>query len=183
MYKRQPFIIERVTISGGYNFAAKVNKIEDVIISGSMRFLENISGSFSFDLDPYALDSLGRKSNKFYWKTNHQLLRLSSANFSLDARLRSKAVQNTSPTNNTQALPFQKGDYVIYNPDVPYDFSIPWDLGVFYNFNLSQRKSVTTQRDTNVINQTIGVTGNINVTKNWKVAVRTGCPLYTSRCV
>lgn len=167
-----PFFLERISISAGYNFAATTNKVEIITIGGSLRFLENLRGSFNLSFDPYALDSIGNRTNTFQYSINKHLTRLSAANFSIEGSLRGKAKNTENNTEGNQG--FKKGDYVSFDPNAPYDFSIPWDVNLKYNINITPTKSIATGNDTTTINQTLFYGGNVSLTPHWKLGIVSG---------
>lgn len=62
-------------------------------INGNLKIWENIGGAFNIALDPYALDSLGKRSDKFQWTEKKQLLRFQTGNISLNATFQGKVKQ------------------------------------------------------------------------------------------
>lgn len=162
--------LERFNISGGYNFAAKTNKVNYVTMSGTMRVLENISGSFNVVLDPYALDSAGRRSNTFQYKLNKQLLRFQSGNVSVNATFQGKSKNPASD----ETKGFVKGDYVSYDPYVPYNFDIPWRVSATYTFNVSASRTPDQLRDTLLLTQSLNFNGDFNLTPTWKIGLSSG---------
>ena len=162
--------LERFNISGGYNFAAKTNKVNYITMNGNMRVLENISGSFNVVLDPYALDSAGRRSNTFQYSLDKKLLRFQSGNVSVNATFQGKSKGGT--TEATKG--FVKRDYVSYDPYLYYDFNIPWRVSASYTFNVSASRTADQQRDTLLLTQSLSFNADVNITANWKVAVSSG---------
>ncbi|MFN8278557.1 MAG: putative LPS assembly protein LptD [Chitinophagales bacterium] len=163
----------RVNITGGYNFAADSLRLQPFNISGGIQFLQNINANFNVQLDPYAVDKRNVRINQFYWNTNHKLLRFTNATFSITASFRGKA-KATAATNEVSKLPKMIADYVVYNPDVYYNFAIPWSIAPNYSILLNSTKSAFTQQDTIIFTQTLNVSGDVNITPKWKVSARTG---------
>ena len=54
------------------------------------------------------------------------------------------------------------------NPDAYIDFNIPWTLSLDYK--IDYRRSITSSLDTMYLTQSVGVRGDFNITKNWKLA-------------
>jgi hypothetical protein len=161
----------KVNINGGYNFAADSLRLQVFNINGSIKLLDNLSSSFGMAFDPYATGINGRY-NTFYWQTNHELLRFTSANLSLNATLHGKpkpAVQQ--PLNKAQRM---IADYVSYNPDDYYDFDIPWNLSGTFNLQLNNQYQNFTRRDSIMFTQYITVSGDFNLTPKWKIAFSSG---------
>ncbi|MFN8310550.1 MAG: putative LPS assembly protein LptD [Chitinophagales bacterium] len=163
----------RLNITGGYNFAADSLRLQPFGINGSIQFLQNINANFNVGLDPYTVDGRNVRINKFAWNADHKLLRFTSATFSISASFRGKA-KPVSPVVEDTKLPKMIADYVVYNPDVYYNFNIPWSISPNYSLLLSNTKSVYTQRDTVIFTQTLNVSGDVNITPKWKITARTG---------
>jgi predicted regulator of Ras-like GTPase activity (Roadblock/LC7/MglB family) len=161
----------KVNISGGYNFAADSLRLQVFNITGTIKLLDNLSSSFGVLLDPYATGDYGRY-NTFYWETNHELLRFTSANLSLNATIHGKPKAVViAPLNKADRM---VADYVSYNPDDYYDFDIPWSLGAAYSLNLNNVYQLDSHRDSLEFNQYITVSGDLNLTPKWKIAYQTG---------
>lgn len=169
-HERKIAPLERLNISGGYNFAALKNKVNPIAINGNIKIWENISGAFNMIFDPYALDSLGVRTNDFQYNKNKQILRFQTGNISLNARFQGKSKQNTTPQSQQG---FMKGDYVSYDPYLYYDFNIPWSFTAAYTFNISSSKTLQ-GRDTILLTQTLYVDGDVNLTPKWKIGISSG---------
>jgi hypothetical protein len=161
--------LERFNISGGYNFAAERNKVNPIAINGNIRIWENFGGAFNVVLDPYALDSLGVRTNDFQYNKNKQFLRFQTGNISLNARFQGKSKQ----ADATPVEGFMKGDYVSYDPYLYYDFNIPWSINTSYTFNISSSKTLQ-GKDTILLTQTLYIDGDVNLTPKWKIGVSSG---------
>lgn len=162
-------ILERFNISGGYNFLADSLRLQPFVFSGNSRILNNLTLNFNFVFDPYATDAKNRKINTFYFNKTGKLLRFSSANFALNTTFQAKRKSGTAaPT----PLPAGVSDYVSLNPDDYYDFNIPWTVNVAYNFDIT--RGTVENPDTIITTQSLRVTGDFNLTPNWKFAINTG---------
>ena len=51
------------------------------------------------------------------------------------------------------------------------DFNVPWTIGIDYKIDYS--RSITKDLDTNYITQSIGLRGDLSITKNWKISYMT----------
>ncbi|MBP7389668.1 MAG: hypothetical protein KA841_04640, partial [Chitinophagales bacterium] len=166
---RKMGLLDQVNLSGGYNFAAKEFKVLPINLSVvSTKVFNLINLNFNAQFDPYAVDTLNRRINKFEWDENRKLLRFSSANIGASTTLHSKP----KSTPNTDNAPKFTADYVSYNPNQVYDFDIPWSLSLGYNFNLS--KGTTFNPDTIITMQTVRASLDFNITPKWKIAVSSG---------
>lgn len=172
-HEKKVSILDQFTIAGGYNFAAKEFKVNPIsIAASSSRIFNLLRLNMNIALDPYAVDSQNRRINKFEWNENRKLLRFSTANVNAQFTLQSKNRINTAPAPGSPRPPNIFSDYVSYNPDEYYDFSIPWTVGVSYNFNVTQ--GIFFNPDTTILTQTVSLLGDFNLTPHWKIALSTG---------
>lgn len=161
----------KVNLSGGYNFAADSLRLLPLAVNGNIKLLDNLSSNFNMAFDPYA-DGVYGRYNTFYWKTNHQLMRFTSASVSLNATFHGKPKPVTTPPLNKAER--MVADYVSYNPEDYYDFDIPWNLSAAYSLALSNQFQYFTKRDSVEFNQYITINGDFNLTPKWKIAFNSG---------
>jgi hypothetical protein len=162
-------VLERFDISGGYNFFADSLRLQPFLFRGNSRILNNLFANFSFEFDPYGTDTNNNRINTFYYSQTKRLLRFLKGNFALNATFQGK---RKSDAPSPPSLPRGVSDYVSLNPDDYYDFNIPWSLNLAYNFDF--RKGTVNNPDTIVTAQSIRVSGDFNLTPNWKFAINTG---------
>lgn len=181
-------LIEGLKFSASYNVFADSLHWSPIAISGrTTLFKDKVNINISASVDPYAIDSItGNTINKFQWnETDDKFLgkigRLESFRLSIDFKLnsskngdsedeankgeRSESIMSNDREIDQTILQQQQFQQQI----IGYvDFDVPWDLGVDYNFNYSKPKFDNSV----VITQTIGITGNLSLTKNWKISFR-----------
>lgn len=153
-------LIDYVNISGSYNFLADSFQLSTLRLNGRTSFFKNkISVQFSGELDPYYLNTEGKRIGIYQYEMTKQIGRLTNAFISLNSSLNSNPKKN----NKTENIGFSGLPYDSY-----VDFDIPWNVSWSYTLNYS--KPGLTQS----INQTLTVSGNMNITPKWKVNVTTG---------
>lgn len=175
-------LIEGLRISSGYNIFADSLNWSAISISGrTTLFKDKININVNASVDPYALDKTTRRIyNEFHWNVTdgnffERIGRLESFNMSVDFNLNSKTSEKEGQNdekNLGEALTDeteQDLSYQQYQREVIgyVDFDIPWNLSVGYNYNYSKpllQKNIT---------QTIRLSGDFSLTKNWKISFRT----------
>jgi len=174
-------IIDNLGMSGSYNFVADSMKLSTIAISARTT-IKDISFNFSGTLDPYMTNSSGNKYNEYTW--NHRsgigkLGRLTSANLSFGLNFNSKKKEKnqrlgndkTSTTTNKpeEEVLIEK----VFNPLVGereyLDFDMPWTLNLSYSCSYSH----TNPYKKHTINQSLNVSGNLDLTKKWKMRMTT----------
>ncbi len=148
-------------------------------ITASTHISDKLNLSASINLNPYAIDSFGRETKDFYFKTNRRLLRFASATISLNGSVRSKKADNAENQQFNQTIFRQQGLTNQFFPQGVFDrnyynFSIPWSINYQYSFNISKTKNGATKKDTTIIFQSLNFGLDVNITKKWKVNVSTG---------
>ena len=159
-------LLESFNISTNYNIFADSLRWAPISITGRTR-IKVIDISFNASLDPYAIaqNEYGnyQRINKALVKVNGHLLRMTigyvTAGFSLNSKARDKKIEEA-----------QQSMYdIIYGyPNSYVDFNVPWNLRVSYTFRY------TKPYNESQITQTLNVSGELNITKKWKISVATG---------
>ncbi len=182
-------LLESFKLSTSYNLFADSLNWSKISISGRTSMFENkLSFNFGASLDPYAINETGRRYNQFYWDKSDgfflsRLGRLERIDFSIDIKLNSrKREDNNNETVQTETFRDeqnrQTGRYQesIQDQIVTYvDFDIPWNIGLNYKFVYSKpqfEKNVT---------QTMSLSGNISLTKKWKISFRANYDLVKDK--
>ncbi|MFY0644404.1 MAG: LPS-assembly protein LptD [Bacteroidia bacterium] len=166
-------LVESFNISTGYNFLADSINLRNISLSGNTTILNKIRIVFNGTLDPYHYDSTGgiiRKVNEYLWSTRNRLARLSSNRLTISTNLNPQAFKKKDNSNvNQDDLEFinnNLGDYI--------DFNIPWSLNLNYSL-------VTTNPfyGDKKIEQLITIDGDLSITENWKIGMKTGYDIST----
>jgi hypothetical protein len=169
-HEKKVGLLDQVSLTGGYNFAADSLRLQPFNLSiVSAKLFNLINLNFRSVFDPYAVDSFNRPINTYEWVKHHKLLRFSQANISASLNLHSKPKANTTPS---EAPPKFVGDYVSYSPDQIYNFDIPWNVSLNYNFAIT--KGTYFNPDTVFTTQSLSLRADFNLTPHWKVAVTSG---------
>ncbi len=168
-------LIENLNFSASYNPFNDEKRWSYINMTGSTRLMENkINLRFNSSFSPYQLDSLGRETNLYMVKESGKFARLIRAGFDVSMSFRSAAggkkdqekeepeVTAKSPELFPEYEGYYSGDYV--------DFSIPWSLSVKYNWSYSKTGLASSK---NII-QTVRLSGDISLTKKWKIGGNTG---------
>lgn len=158
-------LIESFNIGFSYNMAAKNYNWSTINLNGRTKLFKVLDVNAGAILDPYQMDSLGTRTERFEWN-NGRIGRLVNSNLSVSTSLRNKK-STTKPKTSAFATQDEL-DYINAHPDYYVDFSVPWDLTVYYNLNYSKpglKEQVT---------QSATFSGNVSVTKFWKIGINSG---------
>ena len=170
-------LIDGLGINGGYNFFADSLKWSPISISFRSTLFNNVNITGSTSIDPYDVDSLGRRVDKLLWKKG-SLGRITSGNIALSTSLKSKSKdgktddqrlaedqdQTLTPEEQQRAL-----EYVRQNPAEFVDFNTPWDLQISFALSFSRSLSADFKKYITQINSNVSLNGNYSLTDKWKI--------------
>lgn len=160
-------LIDNLSISASYNLAADSLNLSLINMNGSTKLFKNFGLRVSAIFDPYTIDSLERRINKFELTENGRLARFKNASITLSGSIK------PTKTNSTFDFLDTGLDYFPY-PDIAYsDFDIPWNLGLNYKFNIENSYDRETHQFNKEISQTLQLDGNLTLTKNWMISGNT----------
>ena len=177
-------IIDNLSISSSYNFAADNFKMSNVNISGNNTFFSKYNINYSATIDPYLLDGDGRRIDQFAFKNGAGLGRITSGYVSLSFGLNNKDFEfSEDKTIDTKRQKekvdlkdfFKKDDKETLSkpkkqPKTRYKpYTIPWNLSINYGLNYSKPG-----KDPSKIAQTLSFNGSISPSKKWRVNFSSG---------
>lgn len=175
-------LLENLNFGMSYDFAKDSLNWSNLNISGRTTLMNNLVLNYSSSFSPYIIDEGGRIRDQLVWEQEGKLFRKNDANWSaqLSWNLNNNTFKNKeereesngkavtpiiqSPYNHHPAL--LVGEYV--------DFSMPWNLSVSYTLNYVNKYVATLYNFESEIIQTISLSGNFDLTENWKFSFSTG---------
>lgn len=167
-------LIDGLGISSGYNFLADSLQLSPFSITLRSTLFEKINITGSTSLDPYDVDSLGRRIDKLMWKEG-KLGRISNGSLAISTSFRSKTKdgkdKETMPVDETLTPDEQMAqlDYIRANPTEFVDFEIPWNVSLSFSFSFSRTLSPNLKDYETRISSNISVNGDFSLTPKWKI--------------
>ncbi|MDT8415183.1 MAG: putative LPS assembly protein LptD [Flavobacteriaceae bacterium] len=183
-------LLSSLNFSTGYNFEADSLKLSPLSVRGGTQLFNNTLGvNFGMVLDPYALDNNNNKFNTLNINNGGSLFRLTSANITMDYAFSSKdfkprenRVQDGSQNNSRDDDLFGVSDDFSDNrlreeedgeeeekETKLYMANMPWDLRLAHSFSYNNAR-----RQNEVTNNSLMVSGNIDLTPGWRIGASTG---------
>jgi hypothetical protein len=158
-------LMENLDFGSAYNILADSLNWQNITINGRTQLFDKVSLLFGGAIDPYAIDTAGRKINQLMWDTQKQIGRLTAANlaisFSLNSKKKSGASSSKKATDEElNMIQRDRGNFA--------DFNVPWNLSVNYNINYSKPGFVKQ------LTQSVTFNGDLNLTPKWKVGFDSG---------
>jgi hypothetical protein len=154
-------LLESFSLNTNYNIMADSLNWAPITMTGRTT-IGKLNLNFSASFDPYAYDvdtsGSALRINKSQFSRNGQLTRLTTAGITAGFRW---SAGKSSENKNQDGFLYGYPDYYV-------DFSIPW------NFNLNYSLNYAKPYQTSTITQTLSLSGDVSLTKKWKVSVSTG---------
>jgi len=168
--KKKIKIIENATIGASYDLMRDSMNLSNFSISGRTRLFKSLSLNFRAVIDPYSYDN-GNRIDQFRWNNDDgKIATLTSSNLALSYRLKSK---KTVGSKNLKNVTEDQQDEFDALSDEFVDFTIPWSVNISYNL-VTNRTLINTEDDSTSFTQSIRVSGDIGLTKKWKIGINTG---------
>ena len=170
-------LIDNLSFTTSYNMALDSLQWSPLLISARTKLFKNLDIKYASAWDPYILDSTGSKNlNQFEWNVNHRLFRMKNMNwtvgmslslsnktFNKKERLEEKAKEGGDKKKEKKKEQVKAG-------------TIPWSLNLNYSLRYGIKNAYSYYvlvKDETIV-QTLGFTGNVQVTPNWKVSFTSG---------
>ena len=185
-------LLDQFNIHTGYNFLADSLKMSNVGITMSTSVFGKLGINGNINFDPYAVNERGRRINKFNVTQNGALLRLTNFSASTSYSISGKgAVKGNdgskssgggsgggSPADYYRRIYYHPvtGEYIpggwLYytNPNVPWSLNFNYSLSMSRSYSFTNNQLIKNDRYT----QTLGVSGNIQLTPKMSVQAQTG---------
>jgi lipopolysaccharide assembly outer membrane protein LptD (OstA) len=178
---------ERVMLIDAINFGVSYNIMAEHFkwsyITGGLRFrlFKKVDVNAAFAADPYrviedpaGLQSDGIRIERFEWRSNNRIARMSSATLNVGTSLRKGGFTSSGNYNSSRGTE-QELNMINSNPNAYVDFNIPWSLNVNYTLGWSKPRLFTT------VTQNIRFSGDLSVTPKWKIGFDSNYDIQTKQ--
>ena len=179
-------LLENLTFNMSYDLAKDSLRWSDLSVSGRTTLFKNMVLNYSGSFSPYYIDSAGRKHDQFIWKVQDKLLQKNNSTWSTQF---SYSINSSTFGAGKGDKPGRepRGEQIVppilqtpfnYNPSLMMgsyaDFSMPWNIS--FNYTLSYVSTYVAAQFNlkKEVIQTLSITGNVDLTPNWKIVVSTG---------
>lgn len=180
-FKKIP-IIQGLTFSGNYNFAADSLKLSTISFSGRTSFFDQkINLNFNGTFDPYQLDYRGQRIDRFTIEDG-KLARMTNFGLSFDYSFNPDASKSRngnidSMRNNMPNMTQEQAQAlarISSDPNAFVDFNIPWNLSGSFSFQYFKRFDSVVRRERSDYSATVNLHGDVNLTPKWKIQFNSG---------
>jgi lipopolysaccharide assembly outer membrane protein LptD (OstA) len=187
-------LIDNFQISTSYDLAKDSLRWSNINLSARTTLFKKVQVSYSSSYSPYGLYSQpfygytmwdnytspfynsipGPVVNQSQFSMNKKPLRFINAGWNLSFGYDLKAKTKTAKPNAPASSSKEEIEDVKTHPNLYIDWDNPWSLRFDYNFRLTSTPVLTTGEIKRDIVQTLGASGDINITEKWKFSARTG---------
>ena len=161
-------ILDNLSITSGYDLIKDSFQLDNIQIIGRTTLWKKVNFRFAGRLDPYQYIN-GERVNNYQFAVNKKLGTISSANMAIGTSLKSS--KNNKEKYESDKGPKEELDMINANSDMYIDFNIPWTIGVDYK--VDYRRVINSNIDTSYVTQSVGLRGDLSITKNWKISYMT----------
>ncbi len=158
-------LLENVNIAGSYNFVADSFRFSQIAMGTGTNFFKGLTTlSVSVLLDPYGKDSKGNRVKEFALKRNGKLLNLVNATLNLNSSLSIGDIKRLlKGTVDDQTL--------MRKPKVGEESLTDMLESFRMSHNFSVSRTSISGRDTTIFQNALYTSGNIPISKKWKINV------------
>lgn len=170
---KKVMLIESLSFSTAYDIARDSLRWSPLTIDARTTLFRNLQISFRGDWDPYQVDSLGRRINRFEYERSKKFFRRTNSSLSLVISYRLSSKGTGADKGYSSFGTEQEIDDIRRNPDSYIDWDNPWSFNINYSYTYS---SILTNkpgvREHQKI-QNVRISGDFNLTPKWKIEGQT----------
>lgn len=182
-------LIDGFGFNGSYNLIADSFALSNISLYLRSTLFDKINITAGANLDPYQRDTLGRPKNEYAWQGNKgfSLGKITNGNVAISTSFKSKpkdkkvdSLNNSAfsnAQNNARPLTLEEQQaqltYIRNNPAEFADFNIDWSVNISYSFNFTRALASDYRSYKTIINSNINLSGDFNLTPQWKVGMST----------
>ncbi|MBP5341734.1 MAG: LPS-assembly protein LptD [Bacteroidales bacterium] len=174
-------LIDNLNLSMSYDLAKDSLRFSNLSVTGRTTLFRALTLNYSGSFSPYVIDSLGLIHDKLLFNEEHRLFRMDNATWSTqlsysinnktfsgdkDSKNEGHPVATLIQTPHNYNAALLMGSYV--------DFSVPWNVSISYTFSSVDRYVAREMNFKNQTIQSITLSANVSLTKNWRLAMSTG---------
>ena len=174
-------LIESLNLNMSYDMAKDSLRLSNLAVSGRTTLFKALVLNYSGSFCPYVIDTLGLVHNKLLINEEGRLFRMDNSTWSaqLSYSLNNntfKGDKNTKnegrPTRTVIQTPLGYNSSLLTGGYV--DFSVPWNVSFSYTFSHVDRYVAREMNFKSETIQSITLSANVSLTKNWRLAMSTG---------
>ena len=178
---RKIALIENLNLAMSYDLAKDSLRLSNLSVTGRTTLFRALTLNYSGSFSPYVIDSLGLIHDKLLINEEGRLFRMDNATWStqLSYSLNNNTLSGNKDTKN-EGHPVATLIQTPHNYNAALlmgsyvDFSVPWNVSISYTFSSVDRYVAREMNFKNQTIQSITLSANVSLTKNWRLAMSTG---------
>ncbi len=168
-------LLESVSLTSSYDLARDTLQWATVNLDARTTLFKKLVVRYTAIWDPYVVTETGKRLNQFEWDVNRRILRKQSTSWNFSFNYDFASGKKKTPTAAAQAAQDSETEEVLneaaFNPQGFIDWNNPWSFSMRYNLNYTGQYMPANGNIKGKVIQTLGFTGDINVTPKWKVSM------------
>jgi LPS-assembly protein len=175
-------IIDGFGFNGSYNYLADSFKLSPITFYFRSTLLQKINITGGATLDPYALDSTGRKLKTYTWQNGGRSLgHITGGNLAISTSFKSKPkddkLEKDKEALQQDQIPMTMEEqqaqlnYIRANPAQFADFNIPWSVNLSFALNFSRSQKPDYTGFQTILSSSLNFSGDFNLTEKWKIGL------------
>ncbi|MBW7891249.1 MAG: LPS-assembly protein LptD [Chitinophagaceae bacterium] len=173
-------LIDGFGISGSYNLLADSFKLSTFSVYARSTLFDKINITASTAIDPYVVDTLGFRINKYAWQDGKfSLGRITNGSLSVSTSFKSKEKNKDKKEDDRQQYDNYDNltademdaqmDYIRRNPSEFVDFNIPWSVNLSYSLSFSKILRRDYSGFDTRFTSSMQFNGDFSLTEKWKI--------------
>jgi LPS-assembly protein len=181
-------LIDGLGITGGYNFIADSFQVSPLSLSFRSTIIQKINITGSASIDPYNVDTFGRRVNELMWKQG-KIGRFTNGSLAISTSFKSKSKEDKNKQQQqlgedqtlTPDEQMQQLDYIRSHPAEFVDFNIPWNVQLSYSLSFSRILAPNLRDFITQLNSNLNINGDFSLTPKWKIGGSTYFDFKTAK--
>lgn len=178
-------LIDGFGFNSGYNLMADSFKLSNFNLYVRSTLFDKINITAGATLDPYQIDSMGYRIDKYAWAGGNGFSpgRITNGSIAISTSFQSKPKDEKKAKEEEDALgdlpPITAEEqmaqlaYARSNPAEFADFNVPWSINLSFSFSFSRQFRADYRGFETVTSSNINLNGDFNLTPKWKVGAST----------
>lgn len=175
-------LIDGFGFSTSYNLVADSFNLSDFTLYARSNLFNKINFSGGATLDPYQVNNVGQRINRYVWEGHgFSLGRFTAGYLSASTTFESKKAKDqqnqqdqtlqNKDLNDPNAMSDDQRElqYIRDNPAEFANFNIPWHLSLSYSLTVTRNLNANFSGYTTLVTQSLNFNGDFNLTPNWKI--------------
>ena len=173
-------IIDQLSFNTSYNLFADSFKWSDIRASFNTVIFKQMRINSNASFSPYQINEKGRLLNEFQISNGGKFARFKNVDLNINSRFSADMFKKKATKKSTKIEGDEENEMkdIQNRPNNYYDFNIPWTLNFTYMWRYNAEELNPSRK---VSSNTFRISGDVNLTPDWKIAYQSGYNFASSR--